>query len=265
MTIGVIYCGYNTEEYVDQSIQPWINARENRLGGDEFVICAVSVPFEEYKDDPFKDSTTDALKDYYNNFKIDQLITEPKYVKEHVARDAALQWLLTKGVEIVCMVDSDEIFTESQISDIFNKVHLDRFTSWFSIQYRNFVFDKETYLIEPFTPPRIFRVNTNGYTLTKFFWDNDLQYSMHHYENSRLAHKEISYRELPHKLIRNTPVNHYTWMNNPSGKRKCAYQLKHFSGVCGYKWDENNNCLVFNEEYYAKIGQKIPITMKLFT
>ena len=40
---GIIYCGYNTEEYIVDSITPFLDR-------DNFVVSAVSVPFEEYKD-----------------------------------------------------------------------------------------------------------------------------------------------------------------------------------------------------------------------
>ena len=40
---GIIYCGFNTEEYVLQSIEPFLNK-------DNYFVSAVSVPFEEYRD-----------------------------------------------------------------------------------------------------------------------------------------------------------------------------------------------------------------------
>lgn len=261
-TIGVLFTGYNTEKYVEQSLQTWANAKLDRLMGYEFLISAVSVPFLEYKDDQYKDSTQDILWEFYNGRLIDHLITEPEYVKEHIARDKALQWLLSHGVDTVILWDSDEIATESQLEEILTKVELDRWTSWFSIQYRNFIFDGETYLEQPFTPPRIFRVNTNGHALDRFAWDNDPVYCINHYENGQAVKREVSYKELPSKLIRNEPVKHMTWLHE-NGKRKVEYQLKHFNGICGYKWNEEKNCLEFNDEYYKKIGQPIPRTMKI--
>lgn len=259
--IGILYCGYNTEEYVDQSIQPWINARADKLMGCEFVICAVSVPFLEYKDDNFRDGTTEALNDYYKNFKIDHLITEPQYVLEHIARDNALQYLLSQGIDSLILVDADEIWEESQIKEILGKVCLDKFTSWFSVQYRNFVFDKQTHLVDYFTPPRIFRVETNGYKLLRFNWDNDTVYGTDCFEFNKNCRKEVPHRELPHKLIRGTAINHYSWIGE-TAKRKIFYQQAHFQGVCSYKWDDING-LSFNEDYYKKLGQKVPEVVKL--
>lgn len=259
--IGILFTGYNTEKYVEQSLQTWSNARLDRLMGYDFSICAVSVPFEEYKDEPFKDKTQDILQEFYNRHLIDHLITQPEYVKENIARNNALQWLLAQGVDTIILWDSDEIAEESQLEEILTKVELDHWTSWFSIQYKNFVFDDKTYLEDSFTPPRIFRVNTNGYTLNNFAWDNDPIYLINHYENGQIISREISYKDLPSKLIRNKPVKHMTWLHE-NGKRKTEYQLKHF-GHCGYKWNNEKNCLEFNEEYYKKISQSIPKIIKI--
>jgi hypothetical protein len=259
--IGLLFTGYNTEEYIDESIKPWIEVRANNLLGYEFVICAVSVPFFEYKGNLFKDSTQEVLRGYYKNLKIDHLITEPEYIKEHVARDLALQYLLEQGVDTVILWDSDEIATQSQLEEILSKVLLERYISWFSIQYKNFVFDSKTHLIEPFCPPRIFRVNTNGYKLLRFEWDNNVIYGTDCFEFNKNCRKEVRQDDLPHKLIRNSPITHMTWMNNLSGKRKQEYQMRHF-GLCSYKWDDING-LSFNEDYYKKLGQKLPETAKL--
>ena len=54
---GIIYCGFNTEEYVLQSIKPFLNK-------DNYFVSAVSVPFEEYRDiDKLEDNTTGILKE----------------------------------------------------------------------------------------------------------------------------------------------------------------------------------------------------------
>ncbi len=260
-TIGILYCGFNTEEYVDASIQPWINARADKLMDCEFVICAVSVPFLEYKGDDFRDGTTEALNDYYKNFKIDHLITEPQHVPEWIARNQAAQYLINQGAEILILVDSDEIWKEDQIQDVLSRVYLDKYTSWFSVQYRNFIFAKDQYLVDPFAPPRIFRVKTNGYTILNCVYDNDFSYGTECFEFNKNCKKEVSFRELPTKTIRGVLVDHYSWLSCENSRKKVKYQLKRW-GACSYKWDDING-LSFNEEYYAKIGQKVPEIKKL--
>ncbi len=52
---GIIYCGFNTEDYILKSIEPFLN-REN------YFVSAVSVPFKEYKDiAELEDNSTNIL------------------------------------------------------------------------------------------------------------------------------------------------------------------------------------------------------------
>ena len=53
---GIIFCGYNHEETVEQALEPFMN-------DERFVIAAISVPFEEYKNqEPYEDKTTEILR-----------------------------------------------------------------------------------------------------------------------------------------------------------------------------------------------------------
>ena len=65
---GIIYCGYNTEDYVLKSIEPFLN-RKN------YIVSAVSVPFKEYKGiDQFHDHTTDLLRELVEQKKLKHLV-----------------------------------------------------------------------------------------------------------------------------------------------------------------------------------------------
>jgi hypothetical protein len=227
----------------------------------EYLICAVSVPFLEYKGDEFKDGTQDILRNYYNEHKIDNLITEPEYTPEWIARDQAAQYLISQGVEIIILVDSDEIWKEEQIQQVLGKVCLDKFTSWFSVQYRNYVFTKDTYLEEFFTPPRIFRVRTNGYTIQNCVYDNDFNYGTECFEFNKNCKKVVSYKELPTKLIRGLIIDHFSWLSCENSRRKVEYQTKRWGkDGCSYAW--LNGRLIFNEEFYKKNNLNYPKILK---
>lgn len=255
--IGVLYCGYNTEEYINSSLIPWIQARELKPANCEFLISAVSVPFLEYKDLKVKkDNTQRDLESYKYNNNIDHLFISNDYYTEKDARNKALEPLLSAGCEAIWLVDSDEAYSIYDIEKILNYVNLEKFISWFSVSYKNYVFNVNTYLKDPFTPPRIFRVNTNGYKLGGFYWDNDIAYFNGFTPN--LSYKELPSKTIPSKIAF---VPHFTWLSTEKNKLKCEYQQKHF-GHCGYKWNEVENKLEFNEEYYKKIGQQIPEIIK---
>ena len=59
MKIGVIYCGYNTIEYVEDSITPWLELKDKH----NIYISAISSPFEEFPNEGvIEDGTTEYLK-----------------------------------------------------------------------------------------------------------------------------------------------------------------------------------------------------------
>jgi hypothetical protein len=84
---GIIYCGYNTEDYVLKSIEPFLKR-------DNHVVSAVSVPFREYKGiDTMHDHTTDILRELVTQNKLKYLVDSPQYVSEAQARNFALTYL----------------------------------------------------------------------------------------------------------------------------------------------------------------------------
>ena len=251
MKYGIVYCGYNTEEYVVDSISPFLE-REN------FVVSAVSVPFAEYEDvDDLEDSTTDILRELVEQRKLRYLIDKPRFVQEHVARNHALLKLSKYNVDYIWLVDSDEFYTADQIAKICEYVE-GRDESFFKIPLRNFIFDERHCLEEPFCPPRIFKTRARGLPLYGFYWDNDIAY----YDPLSGG---VSFEEMG--AIKTIPtdvalIDHYSWLNNKIGERKVAYQLKHF-GHCSYRWNEEKECLEFDKEFYKKNDMTIPIVKSI--
>ena len=254
---GIIYCGYNTEEYIVDSITPFLDR-------DNFVVSAVSVPFEEYKDvDDFKDNTTDILRELVEQRKLKYLVDKPAFIKEHDARNLALQSLAKYNIDYIWLVDSDEIYTKKQIDDICKYVKSSG-ANFFSLSLKNFVFDKKHYLEQPFCPPRIFKTKVADSPLTAFYWDNDGSYMcsgrLMAWGQEFISAQALSYKQLGE--LEAVPadiafIDHYSWLNNEIGKRKVAYQLKHF-GHCGYKWNDEQKCLEFDEEFHKKNNENIP-------
>lgn len=249
MKIGVLFCGFNSEEYVDESVSVWADRSDT-------IISAVSVPFLEYQyQEEKQDNTTDILRNLLKQKKIQYLVDSPKFIKEHEARNLSFEYLFNENVDIVWLVDSDEIYSNDQIDKILKYVNYTDFC-WYSLCFKNFVFDKKTYLKEPFCPPRIFRTLYNSSIINKFYWDNDISYL------------DASLKEVDYKTYSNTEVskeiawiNHYSWLNNEIGKRKVDYQKKHF-GHCSFKWDEKEG-LTFDENYFKLSKEDIPEIVKI--
>lgn len=267
--LGVIFCGYGTPSYIDEALSPWIYLRANPqlVGLDALIISAVSVPFAEYKDLAEKGldiGTPDTysqgiLAAKWQKGEIDEVILEPHYMTEIEARTRALRTLLAAGCDAVALADSDEVYSVDQISRILSFVDLNPWVSWFRVSLKNYVFTKTQYLSEPFCPPRISRVNTNGYELIGFSGDNDFLYEGTVVINGEFKKKQAFLNDLPNMTIPKGVafVNHYSWLSDENSKKKCAYQNARW-GRCSYVWDDKHDCLAFNPSYYRALGQRLP-------
>lgn len=247
MKIGIIYCGFNTEEYVLDTIAPWIKAK----GRHDLSIAAVSIPFQEYFFlNQGEDNTTQILRDLNKEGKIDFLFTEPKYVKENVARNLGLFSLLNNKPDIIMLVDSDEFYTQESIDKIFQYVKDTPEHVCYEIHLKNYIFDGKTWL-DGFHPPRIFRTDRHK-GINQFYWDNDLLF------NDSTTHKGVSSITIPKEVAH---IKHMTWLNNEKSKLKTQYHLKHF-GACSYRWNNETDSLELDLEYYDKHNYPRPVVHK---
>ncbi len=241
MTIGLIYCAWQAADLVPLSLTPWLEAKRTRLGGHEFVICAVSVPFESFPQTEQLDDTLHLLRLQHAPREIDHLISGDKPMKETEARGAALQWLANQGVDLIWQWDSDEITTADEIQRTLAFVEARPQVAWFRGSLRNYVFDQQTYLTEPFTPARIHRVQVGGYRATSFYDDNNVNY---HGTITRDIKKDLSFPSvtIPKAVAW---VRHLTWLSDFRSRAKVRYQESR-GWKCSFKWDETKG-LVWNE------------------
>ena len=247
MRFGIIYAGFNNFKYAKLSILPWITLKY--MYPQNFFISAVSVPFLEYKNENINpDETTDFLKTLSKAKFIDSCFHEPKYIKENEARNLALFDLLSKGVDYIMIVDSDELYQTEEIIKIINFIKTNNFDGY-KINFKNYIFDGKSYL-EGFCPPRVYKNNIhNG--INSFYWDNEIIY------NNGKTDKNIRFIDIPKDIAF---IKHMTWLNE-NGKEKVEYHKKHF-GACSYFWDENNKTLKLDLEYYDRMGYDRPVLHK---
>tara|TARA_A100001201_G_scaffold39449_3_gene41150 strand:+ start:2780 stop:3538 length:759 start_codon:yes stop_codon:yes gene_type:complete len=242
---GIIFCAYNTEDYVLKSIEPFLKR-------DNHIVSAVSVPFKEYKGiDCLHDHTTDLLRELVEQRKLKYLVDAPQYVSEAEARNNALFYLKKYDLDYIWLVDSDELYTEEHIQKIEEYVESSN-KNLFKISLKNHVFDLDHYLEEPFCPPRIFKTNiNNAIKMAGFYWDNDMCYE---YNGQMISYENMELEVIPKEVAY---IPHYTWLNDRIGKRKVEYQHKHF-GHCSYKWNHEKHCLEFDESFHKKHNIPIP-------
>ena len=216
-------------------------------------FSAISVPFKEYKGiDTLHDNTTDLLRELVEQKRLKHLVDSPQYITEAEARNFALFYLKKYNVDYIWLVDSDEFYSEQDIKNIQSYVESSN-KNLFKISLKNHVFDLDHYIEEPFCPPRVFKTQIEGgFKLATFYWDNDICYG---HEGKLLRYSDIEELEVISQEVAYIP--HYTWLNDRIGKRKVEYQHRHF-GHCGYKWNHNNHCLEFDEEFHKKHNLEIP-------
>lgn len=243
--IGIIYCAYNTQEYVLGSLKPWVELKEKGL----CQICAISVPFLKFNE-PRKDFTLGLLKEAHAHGKIDHLIEQEEPISEVEARTRGLN-LLKASCSLIWMVDSDEFYTSEEIRKITEFVSFNEDIAWFRVCLKNKVFDKKTYLKEPFSPPRIFRKNYGHLTLSNFTDDNDICYETP--GGNKIHQLSIASLRIPQKIAW---VEHLTWLNDTRSKNKIEYQTSR-GWQCSFRWDEKDG-LKFNEAYYSSRGMILP-------
>lgn len=244
--IGVIYSAYNARDYVAASLAPWVHLmyRYGKMSMPvghssrpySFVICAVNVRFAGFEAET-EDGTRDLLRAYADRGDV-RLIDAPDNVPETTARGMALQYLRDK-VDAVWQVDADEHYAEADIHAILDYIAANP-ADWYRLSLKNYVFDESTYLIEPFTPPRIHRVNVRGYRAHSFSGDNDIQYG------GTITRDIIPQDRFASLTIPASVANprHFTWLSDDRSRRKCAYQWARW-GNCSFVWDAAKG-LMFN-------------------
>lgn len=243
MTIGLIHVGYKCADTLRDSLRPWLAAKEQSLGGHRFVICAVSVPFESFDSSALpNDDTRSILGELAHSGQIDHAIVRDKPMKETEARGAALQWLVGQGAEAIHQVDSDEYYDVGQIERIYRFIDARPQVTWFRVALKNQVFTPSQHLAEPFTPPRIHRVNVPGYRAHSFWDDNNVLYGGT-ITRDLIRDVEFASVTVPRQIAW---VPHASWLNSLRSKVKQAYQWSRW-GNCTFAWDDRRGGLIFRD------------------
>ena len=257
MKIGIIFCAFDCEDLIEKSLTPWIEA--SSVIDDIAEIGVVSVPFKDFEP---RDNQKTVAKIQNMLFSAPEkvksfLLSQNEPVTEAEARNMPLQYFLEKEFDLIWMVDADEYYSLQEIKNIIKFVENNPLTAWFSINFKNYIFNDKTW-IDGFRPPRIFRTSCDCFTLKEFYWDNDLNYEHRIVKDRPVAYTQLPSQNVPKALAQ---VTHITWLSDERSKRKVEYQKKHF-GDCSFDWSEENNKLIFNPLYFLKHGAPLPIVNK---
>ena len=109
--------------------------------------------------------------------------------------------------------------------------------------------------VKGFCPPRIFKTEVKDFKINRLYWDNDLLY-LNKLTKQELSHEQFASVKVPIKLVN---PKHMTWLNDLRSKLKIEYQRNHFSSNgCSYKWNDEENRLEFDYDFYKRTGQQVP-------
>jgi hypothetical protein len=182
--------------------------------------------------------------------EIDHLIDGPDDIRETEARGMALTYLVAQNVDAIWLVDSDELYDAESIQRLIEFVDQNPWTDWFRLSLKNYVIDRQTYLAEPFTPPRIFRTHPNGrgnHHPFIFIEDNDIGYKdVSAGPNAPIWHQmSFASQTVPANYVW---VPHITWQNDSRARDKFFYQAdaRGWRKVCSFSWDDSQGGLIFS-------------------
>lgn len=247
MKIGVIVVGHECETYLQESLNSWITTKKENL--HDIYISVVHALFEPNQDFGMnvdsKDLTETILEHHYENGNIDEYTKFLNPVNEWTARNEALTNLKKYDCDLYWILDLDELYTKDQIYKIIDFVRRDKFSAWFSINFKNHVFDG-TKWIDGFCPPRIFNNRLYG-GVKEFYYDNDIHFEL-------LNYKVLSNREIPRSIAH---IKHMTWLHS-NGEKKVRYQKARWGeDGCSYSFIDGQLC--FNESFYKKHNLQYPL------
>lgn len=257
--IGLLLATHNDSDILEDCLASWIELKQ--ILDIKISICHGM--FKEYKDFGHEDSDKSSLEILHKlklQKKIDYLYIQNNYSGQQIEyqneaelRNHGLKFLLDNNIDYFWTIGADEFYTKQEILNIIKYIQSDSFIYWYSIHYKNYVFNKNSY-VKGFCPSRIWK-NNGRYKIDKFYWDDDIYFKD---ENDNLVdYKTLSSKAVPENLAF---VKHHTWLNDKRSKDKIKYQSEHFkSGYgCSFKWDDKEG-LIWNKEFFERTKHEIPI------
>lgn len=248
LKIGLIFTAYNCAEYIDLCLDSWIKLKEKH----NIKIASNSGMFSDYKLLGFENRNTGTLNKL-NRYNFDYFIKTDaeNLLDEDSSRNKCLDYLINQQkCDLIWILDADEVYNQNQIENIIDYINKND-ALYYNVNFKNYIFTKD-YNVD-YLPPRIFWTSKNS-GIKKFHFDNHITY------NNGTVSESFSCVEIPKHIA---CVDHYSWLaEDTRTKEKIIYQNKRFAGEenakCSFEWDNDYNCLVFNENFYQKRNLQKP-------
>lgn len=248
MKIGLLCNFYGFPQYTERCLKSWKKIPEI------YKVAVSSYQYKQYIESGWNFDDTETPKQLLSEHRdFVDYISIGKEANDSYSRNVPLQHLLAHDIDYVWILDQDEFYSEDDIKNCISHISSSEKTCTYRINFKNFVFSKNQY-VDNFNPPRIFSVNLSGEkALSHFYYENDVAYNIN---NETVDYKKLTISDIPKEKCF---PDHYSWVGSPEFlQAKIKYQLKRYNGICSYKWDTENNCLSFNDDFYIKYNQKKP-------
>ena len=252
MKIGLIYSAYDSERYLKESLESWLNLKNNSQ--HEIIIAASDGIWEKYQEiglDEIHDKSLDILLESNVDFLYKN--RSPYVISEEESRTTLLRFLNYHNCDLLWMVDGDEVFTTQDILNIIEYIESNPQVECFRVNYKNFTIRNPLFLND-FVKATIYRGNIRG-GLTKFIFDNDAVYSDGAVPDTMNTHL------IPRSVVF---PKHYTWLEDDDRIPKKIQHQEHkyiWSGQkgsrCQYRMAGDK--LKFNENFWNNRGLQFPI------
>lgn len=247
LKIGVLFTAYNCAEYIEDSLNPWFNLKDDL----NFKFAINSGMFKAYKDLGYPDRNSETLNIIYK-YKFDYLINtkDSLLLDEDSSRNSCLYYLKDiQGCDLIWLVDADEVYKENEIINTINYIKKNPSPDWYSTYFKNYTFNKNYHL--DFDRPNIYWTNRNN-GIDKFHFDSHVLY-----KDGNLYNKKTGIH-IPKTILF---IDHYSWLTDDTrSAEKIEYQKNRHHGSidikCSYLY--KNNELFFNKNFYDKRNINYP-------
>jgi hypothetical protein len=254
MKIGISSIAYESKDLLSKCFTPWNTIKNDKSiipDITDIKICFSHGCFEETHALGFPiystDGTVELAKDLHQSKQIDDLIIYETPQKEYDMWTNNFLKLKEHNIDLLIMVNVDEIWEIEEIKKMFNFIKNNNLVDYFKVNFKNYCIDYSTW-VDDFVVPRIWFVNKNN-GLKRFYQDELVEY------NNGKKDINCSHLAIPRTLIF---PKHYSWVGSKEYlQRKLNFQSLRF-GTCSYSWDEKNDKLQLNDEFYKKFNINKP-------
>lgn len=254
MKIGISSIGYDSKELVEKCFLSWNELKKDKTiipEIEDVKICFGHGCFEETYNLGFPiystDGTLELIKEQKELGVIDDLLIYDTPQKEYQMWTNNFLELKKYDIDLLIMVNVDEIWDLNEIKKMIRYIKNNDLVYYFKVNFKNYCIDYQTW-VDDFIVPRIWFTKKNP-KLKSFYKDDLVDFD----DGSKDINR--SHLTIPKNLIF---PKHYSWVGSKEYlKRKLNFQSLRY-GTCSYAWDENNNKLKLNEDFYLKYNLPKP-------